>query len=168
MEPFVNTAIIISIGALITSIYTIIKSDRTSKTSCKPYLNILYTYSDNDTSIILRNVGMGSAIITNIKFIKSEKNKSATSTSLVSLLSINKNEFSEYKDFPQDEYGIYIAETLVLCKISKNNPQIHYTKTVEQLKEDLKNISVKIEFKDIFNRKQKDMNMDFSYLKDLL
>jgi len=164
MESPDTIAIVISIIAIIASAYTFFRSNQTSKTSCKPYLNILYEFSDDDTSLILKNVGMGSAIITSVLF---EKNRSKN-TNIVSLLSINESKFSEHRDFLQDEYGLYPKETLVLCKLRKSDFKIKdYDTAVKQLKEDLKDISVTIEFKDIFDKKQNDKEIDFSYIVHL-
>ena len=166
MESTDYIAIGISLFAIFASICTFIRGNQTSRTSCKPYLNILYAFSDNDTSLVLRNVGMGSAIMTNVLFVN--KKTGDISTNIVSLLSIDKSKFCEHKDFPQSDYGVYAAETLVLCRLRKSDFKNNdYNATVKQLKEDLGDICVTIEFKDIFNKKQRNKRNDFSYIKNL-
>lgn len=155
-------AVALSFIAIITSLITFLKSNKTNKNSCKPYLNVLYSFSDSETALVLRNVGMGSAIIKSIKFKKGND----TSTNIISLLSIKETFFCEYKDFPQNDYGVYVNETLVICKLRKSDfSNNDYDITTQQFKKDLQSISLIIEFKDIFDKDQINKEMNFKYLE---
>lgn len=129
--------ILISISALFVSIWQINISQNHNKLSVKPYLDYHLTQIDSVLSVNISNSGFGPAIIKKITFIHNDKKYNSLEKLLQDLDEI-KNRRGSYQ-------------------FSKNSIiPAEKTKLLVQLRgEHLRNVQVKIEYKTIYEEKEK-------------
>lgn len=164
----------ISLLTLIATIFISIKAYKVSKkaneissNAIKPYLNIIVGDYNNKTYVKIRNSGLGTAIIKDIKFVRENVN----AESIMKLAELYDSELGRenYNTFVEDikERGIAPQEDIIILeKEYKKNVEdietnkvftavLYKNKKRKKLLEFLCEVEIKIVYEDIFKKKQK-------------
>lgn len=163
----------ISLLTLIATIFISIKTHKVSKkaneissNAIKPYLNIIVGDYNNKTYVKIRNSGLGTAIIKDIKFVHEDRNAESIMelAKLCNFTLVKKN----YNTFVEDikERGIAPQEDVIILektyRKSGNRDKKHLIESEDEMNMDRKDlleflceVEIEILYEDIYRKKQK-------------
>jgi len=156
------SVMIISVAVLFFGVvfFLIIKKNKAEKQMLKPDLTIAVESNDDDyCGIKLTNKGSGTAVIKKVEFFESNGNGSKhVSHSIDELFPFQKNYWMHNLSFSQErDYYLAGGESFYFGKLMKDKVLgrgISYLKLKDMFDEKVKDINIKIEFNDVFEKPQ--------------
>jgi len=144
-------ALLVAVSAIFIGAY---QADRTVHTNIKPLLDFRIVESpDGEHSIILRNYGLGPAVIESVHFYKNGKELKDLRSALANLPSYTTSTIGTHSYIQKDQ-EIYLAEITSdkLEQKNYNKTQIH--EIIESFRERLNEITIKIAYEDVLGENQ--------------
>lgn len=163
-------ALVIAFISILLGAYTVHQADRTVHTNVKPLLDIrISESSDGIHSIILKNHGLGPAVITGVQYYKYGKKLKDLGSSLTNLpynAPYSKSTFDNHSYIQKDE-ELHLAEITSddLKQKNYNGTQIH--EIIKSWRDDLNKTTIKIDYADVLGEPQNplDRTTNFPYHK---